>query len=81
MFGFITDAFLAEMLLGQTSNDTFSTKYKESNLNNLCVNFKPNMLYLIHQPDDFIHLEQTMRFSQSLVNKGILFKQQVTIYF
>ena len=75
---FVADAFFAEMFLGPITNETSWEKYEESNLINLCVNFKPNLLYLIHQPDGLIHLEQMMRFSQSLVNKGVLFKQQVT---
>ena len=75
------DAFFTERHLGQARDKKYWTKYDDSSLKKISENLPSKILYLVHQPGDLTHLEQSMILSRALVDKGILFKQQVRINF
>jgi len=71
------DAFFTEKHLGPAADKKYWTKYDDSSLLRV-INYIPSkVLYLVHEPGDLTHLEQSMIFSRALVDKGILFKQQL----
>ena len=74
-----SDAFFTEKHLGQARDKKYWTKYDDSSLKKASENIPSKILYLVHQPGDLTHLEQSMILSRALVDKGILFKQQVKI--
>jgi len=71
------DAFFTEKHLGQARDKKYWTKYDDSSLKKASENIPSKILYLVHQPGDLTHLEQSMILSRALVDKGILFKQQI----
>ena len=60
------------------NNRTFWTKYDQSSLTKKIGSIPSKALYLVHTPGDLIHLDQSLILSRALVDKGILFKQQVS---
>ena len=76
----LSDAFFTEKHLGQARDKKYWTKYEDSSLKKISENIPSKILYLVHQPGDLTHLEQSMILSRALVDNGILFKQQVNIY-
>lgn len=71
------DAFFTEKHLGQGRDNKYWTKYEDSSLKKISENIPSKILYLVHQPGDLTHLEQSMILSRALVDNGILFKQQI----
>ena len=74
-----SDAFFTEKHLGLAQDKKFWTKYEDSSLKKISENIPSKVLYLVHQPGDLTHLEQSMILSRALVDNGIIFKQQVNI--
>ena len=75
------DAFFTEKHLGQARDKKYWTRYDDSSLKKISENIPSKILYLVHEPGDLTHLEQSMILSRALVDKGILFKQQARINF
>jgi len=73
------DAFFTEKHLGQARDKKYWTRYDDSSLKKISENIPSKILYLVHEPGDLTHLEQSMILSRALVDKGILFKQQIYI--
>jgi len=71
------DTFFTDRHMGLSRNQTSWNKYSQSNLVSQAKNIPPKKMYLVHRPDDLINLEQSMILSQSLIQSGVLFRQQI----